>query len=104
LWSYRVVFGAFLTWNNLSPTQQSERRNLMPTPEEQIAQLAPNWVWKVHHCIATDPAVQYAIEQGDPALRNQLIALTLETTAAAYRTLADGASRASQIVSGKSNG
>jgi hypothetical protein len=75
-----------------------------PTPEERIAEFAPSWVWKIHPCIATDPAVQYAIEQGDPALRNQLIALTLETTAAAYRTLAEGASKASQIVSGKSNG
>jgi hypothetical protein len=76
----------------------------MPTPEDRIAELAPNWAWNVRRCLATDPAVEYAIEQGDPALRSQLIAVTLETTAAAYRTLAEGASRAAQIVSGKSGG
>jgi len=76
----------------------------MPNPEDKIAEFAPNWLWNVRRCLATDPAVEYAIEQGDPALRNQLIAVTLETTAAAYRTLADGAARAAQIVGGKSGG
>ena len=73
----------------------------MPTPEERIAEFAPSWAWNVRHCIATDPAVKFAIQQGDPALRTQLIAATLETTAAAYRTLADGAARAAAIVAGK---
>jgi hypothetical protein len=75
-----------------------------PPPEERIAEFAPNWLWNVHRCLATDPAVEYAIEQGDPALKNRLIAVTLETTAAAYRTLAEGAEKAAQIVSGKSDG
>jgi hypothetical protein len=48
--------------------------------------------------------VPYAIEQGDPANRNQLIALILETTAAAYRVLAEGAAKAAQIVSGGTSG
>jgi hypothetical protein len=76
----------------------------MPTPEERIAQLAPNFVWNQPHCRATDPIVEYAVEQGDPALRSSLIGAYLETAAATYRALADGATKASQIVSGKSNG
>jgi hypothetical protein len=54
--------------------------------------------------MATDWAVNYAVEQGDPALRNQLIAVTLETTAAAYRALAEGAAKAAAIVSGRTGG
>jgi len=73
----------------------------MPTPDEKIAQLAPNWQWPVLRCLATDPAVEFAIDRGDPALRTQLIGVMLETTAAAYRTLADGAARAAQVVMGK---
>ena len=72
----------------------------MPTPEEQIARIAPNWLLSVHRCLATDLAVNYVIEQGDPAYRNQLIATTLETTAAAYRALAEGAAQAAKIVAG----
>ena len=79
------------------------RGDVMQTTEERIAEFAPNWVWNVRRCIATDPAVQYAIEQGDPANRNQLIAVTLETTAAAYRVLAEGAAKAAQIVSGRTS-
>jgi len=70
----------------------------MPKSEEKIAALAPGWLWNVHRCLATDLAVNYAIEEGDPALRNQLIASTLETTAAAYRALAEGAANAAKIV------
>ncbi len=76
----------------------------MSTPEEKIAQFAPALVWTGRHCIATDPAVEYAIEQGDPALRSQLIAVRLETTAAAYRAMADGVEKAAQIVAGKTQG
>jgi hypothetical protein len=82
-----------------------QEKILMSTPEEKIARLAPTFVFPTgRHCPATDPAVEYAIEQGDPALRSQLIAVTLETTAAAYRNLADGAEKAAQIVKGKSQG
>lgn len=73
----------------------------MQTPEDRIAEFAPGWVWNVRHCLATDPAVQYAIEQGDPANRTQLITVTLETTAAAYRVLAEGAAKAAQVVAGR---
>jgi len=76
----------------------------MPTPEERIAHLAPTWVWNQRHCPATDPVVEYAIERGDPALRGALIAVHLETTAAAYRALAEGAAKAAQIVAGKTHG
>jgi hypothetical protein len=58
----------------------------------------------VRHCIATDPAVEYAIERGDPAFRQELMQVTLETTAAAYRALADGAARAANIVGRKTQG
>ncbi len=70
----------------------------MGNPEEKIAQLAPSWLWNIHRCLATDMAINYITEQVDPAIRNQLMASTLETTAAAYRTLADGAAAAAKIV------
>jgi len=76
----------------------------MANPEERIAQLAPSWIWNIHRCLATDIAVNYAIEQGDPALRTQLLATTLETTAAAYRALAEGAEKAARVIAEKSQG
>jgi hypothetical protein len=79
----------------------SEGEETMGNPEERIAQLAPSWIWNIHRCLATDIAVNYAIEQGDPATRTQLLATTLETTAAAYRALAEGAERAARIVAEK---
>ncbi len=72
----------------------------MPPPEDRIAQVAPSWSWPGRRCLATDIVIEYAVDEGDPALRNQLIANMLETTAATYRALADGAAKAAQIVSG----
>jgi hypothetical protein len=66
--------------------------------EKRIAELAPSWIYNIHRCLATDMAVNYAIEQGDPEIRSQLIAATLETTAAAYRALAEGAASAARII------
>lgn len=76
----------------------------MTPPGDRIAQFAPSWIWNVHRCIATDFAVNFAVEQGDPALRNQLITVSLEATAAAYRALADGAAAAAKVAAGKSQG
>ena len=76
----------------------------MPSPEERIAQLAPAWQWPGRRCLATDIVIEYAVDQGDPALKNQLIGVMLETTAAAYRSMADGAARAAQIVMSGSKG
>ena len=73
----------------------------MPPPEDKIAQFAPNWIWNINRCIATDYAINFAIEEGDPALRNQLIAVSLEATAAAYAALAEGAAAAAKIAAGK---
>jgi hypothetical protein len=74
----------------------------MPNPEDRIAEFAPKWRWDVPRCLATDWAVNFAIDQiVDPAIRNKLIATTLETTAAAYRTLGEGAAKAAGIVRGK---
>jgi len=67
-------------------------------PEEKIAQLAPSWIWNIHRCLATDLAINFVAEQVDPAIRVQLMASTLETTASAYRMLAEGASNAARIV------
>jgi hypothetical protein len=74
----------------------------MASPEEKIAQVAPSLLFRVNNCHATDPAVEFAIERGDPAQRARLIAVTLETTANTYRMLAEGAQKAADIVSGKS--
>jgi hypothetical protein len=76
----------------------------MSSPEESIARFAPTWVWTPRHCPATDPVVEYAIERGDPALRGQLISAHLETVAATYSALSEGAARAAKIVSGKPGG
>ena len=70
----------------------------MGNPEEKIAHFAPNWVWNVHRCLATDLAINFVADQVDPATRIQLMASTLETTASAYRTLAEGASNAAKLV------
>jgi hypothetical protein len=67
-------------------------------PEERIAQLAPSWIWNIHRCLATDIAINYVAEQVDPATRIQLMASTLETTASAYRMLAEGAANAAKII------
>jgi hypothetical protein len=75
----------------------------MPTPEERIAELAPNLLFGGHHCQATDPiGMEFAIERGDPAYRNQLIALRFETVAAMQRIFADSAEKAAKIVAEKS--
>ena len=70
----------------------------MGNPEDKIAQLAPSWIWNIHRCLATDIAINYIAEQVDPATRTRLMASTLETTASAYRMLAEGASNAAKIV------
>ena len=75
------------------------------TPQEQIQRLAPNWSFTLgFHCPATDPAVNFAAEVGDPALRHQLIAAHLENTAKVYSALAEGANNVRQIYAGKTSG
>jgi len=50
------------------------------------------------HCPATDPiAMEYAIEEGDPAIRTQLVVLRMETLAKIYSTLAESAAQAARI-------
>ncbi len=68
------------------------------SPEDKIAELAPRWSWNVPRCLATDMAVNYVAEIVDPATRRALLASTLETTANAYRALAEGAANAARIV------
>jgi hypothetical protein len=72
----------------------------MANPEERIAEFAAAWVWH-NPGIHTDPiGMEYVIEQVDPALSTQLIATRLQTVAAVYRAIADGAAKAAQIVAG----
>jgi hypothetical protein len=73
----------------------------MPPSEERIGQVDQEWLFRGKFCLATDPAVGYAFEQGDPATRAQLIAVVLETNAAVYQALAQGALKAATIVAGK---
>ena len=70
------------------------------SPQDRIARFAPDWVFNIHRCIATDFAVNFAVMEGDPILKTQLIAVSLETTAAAYRALAEGAAHAAKIAAG----
>jgi hypothetical protein len=76
----------------------------MTKPEDIIAELGTAWRWPIRPCLATDPVIEYAIDRGDPALRNQLVSTYLETTAAAYRAMADGASKAANIAAGGKKG
>jgi hypothetical protein len=70
----------------------------MAPPEERIAELAPHLLWH-RPGIITDPIwMEYAIQQVDPALRNQLAAVRLETVAAVHRTIADAAAKAASIM------
>jgi len=76
----------------------------MPTPEEKIAEFAPQFKYHGPHGCGlafSDPAVNHAIEVVDPPMRNQLLAVTLETNAAAFRVIADGAEKAAKILRGK---
>ena len=67
----------------------------MPTPEEKIAQIAPNLGWRPGP--VTDPIwMEYTIEV-DPAIRSQLAVARLEMVAAVYRSIADGAANAAKI-------
>ena len=51
-----------------------------------------------HRCLATDPiGMEFVLEEGDPALRRQLIASQLEMTANVYRAMADGATKLAEI-------
>jgi hypothetical protein len=75
----------------------------MSNPEDQIRELAPSWLLPRRPGLKTDPInMEYVIEQVDPALATPLVATQLETVAAVYRAIADGAAKAAQIVSGKS--
>lgn len=70
-------------------------------PEEKIAEVSPNWLLQFR-CLATDPAVPWWLEvEEDPAVQKQMIAVHMETTANAYRALADGASKFAALAAGK---
>jgi len=58
------------------------------------------FVWG-NRCLATDPiGMELAIEEGDPALRRQLIAVQLETAANVYRAMAEGAAKLAETAGG----
>jgi len=74
------------------------------TPEERIAARAPAWAWR-RPPILTDPIdMEFAIELGDPQLQKQLMATRLETLAKVYQSMAEGATKAAQVVAKKSGG
>jgi hypothetical protein len=74
----------------------------MPKPEERIAEFGPAWLWGPH-CLATDPiGMEFIIERGDPAYRNEMIALKLQTVATICRTFAESAEKAAKIVTERS--
>lgn len=62
------------------------------------------FIWG-NRCLATDPiGMELAIDAGDPAIRQQLLAAQLETAANVYRAMAEGAARLSEIAGGGSGG
>jgi hypothetical protein len=76
----------------------------MSKPED-IAELSPKWVLPNRPGIHTDPIwMEYALEDIDPGLRNQLSAIRLQTVASVYRAIADGAESAAKAVSAAQSG
>lgn len=71
----------------------------MGTPEEKILELAPQFNWKqiIRH-IYTDP-IDMFYKLGD-VTQQEITVLRLETFAAIYRALADGSTKAAQVISG----
>jgi hypothetical protein len=71
-----------------------------PTPDDRFGevQLPPGLIWG-HRCVATDPGpwIEYAIDEGDPSVRTQLVVLRLETVAKIYGALAESAAQAARI-------
>jgi hypothetical protein len=80
-------------------TERSPKGGIvMPTPEERIAELAPYLSWYIYRPPRGDPiGMEYEIEHADPAIRNQLVAVRLETVAAVYTAMAEGAAKAAKI-------
>jgi hypothetical protein len=88
----------FLQRNEEQFKRRRKRGPAMPTPEERIAEVAPNLLWR-RPGIITDPIwMEYAIAEVDPSLRSQLSAVRLETVAAVYRSIAEGAANAAQVL------
>ena len=70
----------------------------MPSPEDRISELAPYLSWPIYRPPRGDPiGMEYEIEHADPAIRSQLIAVRLETVAAVYSAIAEGAAKAAKI-------
>jgi hypothetical protein len=69
-----------------------------PEDKDIIASRSQDWLLGFR-CLATDPAVPWwwLEVEDDPSLQKQMIAVHLETTANAYRALADGAAKAAGI-------
>jgi hypothetical protein len=72
----------------------------MSKPEdERIASLPAAWRWRPG--VVTDPIdMGFIPEEIDVNIRVQLIATRLETAAAVYRSIAEGAAKAAGIISG----
>jgi hypothetical protein len=76
---------------------------IMSKPEERIAALPSAFRWRPGPI--TDPiGMEFFLEDLEPNLRTQLIATRLDTVAAVYRNIADGAAKAAKIVSGAGRG
>jgi hypothetical protein len=73
----------------------------MSTPEERIREIAPLWKWGGRGPI-TDP-IDMDYKLGD-LVQNQLTVVRLETAASLYRALADGFSKAGQIIASVKSG
>ena len=69
----------------------------MPTPEEKILEVSPQWKWGGRGPV-TDP-IDMEYRLGDQ-VRKELTVVRLETAASIYRALAEGFSKSAQIMGG----
>jgi hypothetical protein len=75
----------------------------MPKPDQHIGELPTAFRWRPHP--ATDFIdMEFVLQEIDPGLRAQVIAVNFETVAAVHRTLADGASKIANIIGGAKRG
>jgi hypothetical protein len=71
----------------------------MKTPEQSIAESDANWILRRRPGIITDPIwMEYALQDVDPQVRNQLAAIRLKTVASVYSAIAGGATAAADAI------
>lgn len=71
----------------------------MKTPEQSISDTDARWALRKQPGIHTDPIwMEYALQDVDPQVRNQLVAIRLKTVASVHTAIAAGATAAADAI------